>query len=616
MSADYEKLGLFYLGKQFDLEKGTRLDDLVLYDSRDLLTHAVCVGMTGSGKTGLGISLIEEAAIDGIPVLAIDPKGDLGNLLLTFPNLAPGGLRAVDRCRRGAATRHDGRRVRRRDRAAMEGRSRGVGPGRRAHRTSEGRGRRHRLHARKPDRHAAGDPRIARASRRRRRRGRAVRHRHHGLESARSGRHRGRAAAQPRAGAARGDPVEPPDARRRARICDGSCSRFSGRRSTASACSTSRRSFRRASGRNWRFASTACSPHRASTRGAPASRSTRRRCSSRRRASRASPSSRSRIWTTAAHARGVAGAQCRAAMDAAADRDELAACARLHGRSVRLSAAGRQSAVEAAAADAAEAGARVWRGPGAGDTEPGRSRLQGAVEYRHLVPRQAADRARQGADARWSRGRVVGSRSAGDRSRAVVAQGTRVPDAQRPRAGADRVRDALGTVLSPRADGTRGAAPIRQARPRAPRPRRRPFPTAPRRRHPHHPPLRRRSRSCLRASRSTCCRATRAPRPSTRPSCMAPRACSTPTRSAASTSTRSLQAIVSFVSGPIPVDWERAEETPHPPETLDDAVRQPRRRHLPLPPAALDKKRYAAWTKDFSSGSHARSHSRSTPCRR
>src|SRR5262245_45695947 len=89
MSVDYEKLGLFYLGKAFDLEKGARLDDLVLYDSRDLLTHAVCVGMTGSGKTGLGISLIEEAAIDGIPVLAIDPKGDLANLLLTFPNLTP-----------------------------------------------------------------------------------------------------------------------------------------------------------------------------------------------------------------------------------------------------------------------------------------------------------------------------------------------------------------------------------------------------------------------------------------------------------------------------------------------------------------------------------------------
>ena len=57
----------------------------MLYDSKDLLTHAVCVGMTGSGKTGLGIGLIEEAAIDGVPVLAIDPKGDLSNLLLTFP---------------------------------------------------------------------------------------------------------------------------------------------------------------------------------------------------------------------------------------------------------------------------------------------------------------------------------------------------------------------------------------------------------------------------------------------------------------------------------------------------------------------------------------------------
>jgi hypothetical protein len=85
----YEQLGLFYLGRRYDLASRTRLPEPLLYDSRDLLTHAVCVGMTGSGKTGLGIGLIEEAAIDGIPVLAIDPKGDLGNLLLTFPNLAP-----------------------------------------------------------------------------------------------------------------------------------------------------------------------------------------------------------------------------------------------------------------------------------------------------------------------------------------------------------------------------------------------------------------------------------------------------------------------------------------------------------------------------------------------
>ena len=84
---DYEKLGLFYLGKTYDVKERQVTPDLVLYESKHLTTHAVCVGMTGSGKTGLGIALLEEAAIDGIPVIAIDPKGDLGNLLLTFPKL-------------------------------------------------------------------------------------------------------------------------------------------------------------------------------------------------------------------------------------------------------------------------------------------------------------------------------------------------------------------------------------------------------------------------------------------------------------------------------------------------------------------------------------------------
>ena len=86
---DYEKLGVFYLGKQYDLAAKQATEDLILYDSKDLCTHAVCVGMTGSGKTGLCLALLEEAAIDGIPAICIDPKGDLGNLLLTFPNLKP-----------------------------------------------------------------------------------------------------------------------------------------------------------------------------------------------------------------------------------------------------------------------------------------------------------------------------------------------------------------------------------------------------------------------------------------------------------------------------------------------------------------------------------------------
>jgi len=84
---DFDKLGVFYLGRLYNPSSKTQLEDLLLYDSKDLVTHAVCIGMTGSGKTGLCISLIEEAALDGVPAIVIDPKGDITNLLLTFPNL-------------------------------------------------------------------------------------------------------------------------------------------------------------------------------------------------------------------------------------------------------------------------------------------------------------------------------------------------------------------------------------------------------------------------------------------------------------------------------------------------------------------------------------------------
>jgi hypothetical protein len=94
--SSFDRPGRFYLGREFDwhkreLEPG---DDKVLsYDAKDLTTHAVCVGMTGSGKTGLCLALLEEAALGGIPAIIVDPKGDLGNLLLAFPQLRPEDFR-------------------------------------------------------------------------------------------------------------------------------------------------------------------------------------------------------------------------------------------------------------------------------------------------------------------------------------------------------------------------------------------------------------------------------------------------------------------------------------------------------------------------------------------
>lgn len=86
-SQDYEKIGQFYLGRGYDAGAKKVLDDLILYDSKDLVTHGVVLGMTGSGKTGLCLALIEEAAMDHIPAIIIDPKGDIANLLLMFPDL-------------------------------------------------------------------------------------------------------------------------------------------------------------------------------------------------------------------------------------------------------------------------------------------------------------------------------------------------------------------------------------------------------------------------------------------------------------------------------------------------------------------------------------------------
>ena len=94
--SNLEKLGTFYLGRRYDVEAKASSDEPLLpllYDAKDLTTHGLVVGMTGSGKTGLSVVLLEEAAIDGIPALIIDPKGDMGNLLLSFPRLQPSDFR-------------------------------------------------------------------------------------------------------------------------------------------------------------------------------------------------------------------------------------------------------------------------------------------------------------------------------------------------------------------------------------------------------------------------------------------------------------------------------------------------------------------------------------------
>ncbi len=105
--ADFEKMGVFYLGRHYNQKTRAVETPYCLYDSNEMAAHALCIGNAGSGKSGLCIGLLEEAAIDSIPVIAIDTRGDVGNILLQFPQLSPNDLLPwadADRVRRSGLT--------------------------------------------------------------------------------------------------------------------------------------------------------------------------------------------------------------------------------------------------------------------------------------------------------------------------------------------------------------------------------------------------------------------------------------------------------------------------------------------------------------------------------
>ena len=286
---DYEKLGAFYLGRGYDAAKDALAAEPLMYDSRDLTTHAVCVGMTGSGKTGLCISLLEEAALDGIPALVIDPKGDIANLMLTFPGLSPADFQPwIDPGRGGAQGTTAAELAAKTAEAWKNGLAEWGQDGERIRRFRESAD----VAIYTPGSNA-GLP-LSSCARSRRRPRAATRTRR-------------ASASRQRVGACSGSSASP---RTRSRAASTSCFRAivdaawsrghaldlagligasRSRRSTRSACSTSRPFIRRRSGSSSRWRSTTCSPRPASARGSRASRSTSSACCSRPRASRASP---------------------------------------------------------------------------------------------------------------------------------------------------------------------------------------------------------------------------------------------------------------------------------------------------------------------------------------
>ena len=299
---DYEKLGAFYLGRRFDLPANrVAADEPLLYDAKDLCTHAVIVGMTGSGKTGLAIDAARRSRDRRHPGDRDRPEGRSRQPAAHLSRARRRLVRALDRPGRGGAPRqHAGGRSAG-GRSALARRSRGVGPAARAHRALRRLGGSRDLHAGIERRAAARAAALARraAGRARRRRRRAARARaEHDLRPARPGRRRRRSAAQPRAhprrDAARSRLARRPEPRsRRSDRADPEAARRTRRRARPRVVLPGEGAHAaRARGEQSRRLA------ELRRRGPKAIRSMPRGCSTRRRESRASRSSRSRISRT------------------------------------------------------------------------------------------------------------------------------------------------------------------------------------------------------------------------------------------------------------------------------------------------------------------------------
>ena len=609
-ATDYEKLGVFYLGKEYDLAAGARRPGLVLYDSKDLVTHAVCVGMTGSGKTGLGIGLIEEAALDGVPVLAIDPKGDLANLLLTFPDLAPGDFAPwVDP---SDASRHS---LTPEAFAAQQAElwnsgPRRMGPGRRPHRAAARRGRLPPLHPRQPRRRAAGAARLAQRAARREPRRRAHADHDHRVEPARAGRPDRRRAAQPRTGAHRRHPAAAAPTRGGRVVsarptCPGSSARFRSRPFDKIGV-LDLETFYPAKDRQelaLRFNSVLATPgFDVWLDGDPLDVG----------AMLYTPAGKPRVAIVSIAHLGDTERMLVVSLLLSALLDWT----RKQGGTSSLRAMLYMDEVFGYLPPVANPPSKAplltllkqARAFGVGvvlaTQNPGRSRLQGAVEHRHLVPGQAPDRARQGARARRARRRDLGARPQGSRRDALGPEEPRLPHAQRARDRARGVRNAMDPVVPARPDGPRGAEESvghrRQCRQAVGRDdqrrqcRARPSYVGPGLQTRAIPP------APSQSSRPTSPSTSSAPPP---PPCGA--ACSTAAARIHYTDAKlgidtvqDLHVTVPFTDGAVPVDWENAEPATERPEDLVPERPRPGP-FLPLPPAALDARKYTAWTRDF-----------------